>query len=120
MAEITVKKGRYRIMQIALIVVSRILLCVMIDWIVNLKYYALFNNFGFYEDGKYKNHSCVMLGDSNANNNYIMLTICCKDYTDNCFLRFFSCSDTRNLNSCDVRELDITSGKKILKQLKGN
>jgi hypothetical protein len=119
MEEITVSKTKYRLIKIALIVVSIILLIVIIDFFASLKYYALLNNLGFYQDSKYANHSCAILGDTSGTESYSTWTICCENYSDDCFMRIYSCVNVNNPDSCKFFELNIaTSGKKLLEQYK--
>jgi hypothetical protein len=118
MEEITIKKRKYRIMQIALIVTSIILLIIMIDWFANLKYYTLIGNFGLFQDNKYANHSCVILGDASGTESYITWTACCENYSDDCFMRVYSCVNVYKPDTCQLLELNMTPGRKVLKQYK--
>jgi len=119
MKEITVSKRKYRLIQIALIVVSIILLIVIFDFFADLKYNLLISNLGFLQDNKYANHSCAILGDTSGTESYSTWTICCENYSDNCFMRIYSCINVNDPDSCKLFELNIaTSGKKLLEQYK--
>jgi hypothetical protein len=117
MTEITVSKTKYRLIKIALIITSIILLFAIIDFVIAYKYFRIIKNLGFIED--VANQPCAILGDAGGIKSYMMWTMCCEKHSNDCIMRVYSCVDIDNPKTCNLHELNIVnSGRKLVEQFK--